>query len=123
VTVNHGVVEVRAAGLSFHRSVRKMVEMNQTHQAVVVSSGDSAPIRDALRASDILVDLSLETPSDPRRSRTLIRELADSLVPVTREVVPVQARLRSASDYVLAGLSAVVPSSLNPSPAVSPGQE
>jgi hypothetical protein len=123
VTVNPGAVEVRAAGLSLHRSVQKVIEMNQAHQAVVISAGDSAAIRDVLRPSDILVDLSVDTPNDPRRSRTLIRELADSLVPVTREVGPVQARLRNASDYVLAGLSAVVPSSLNPSPAVSPGQE
>jgi trehalose-phosphatase len=123
VTVNPGVVEVRAAGLSLHRSVQKVIEMNQTHQVVFVGAGDSAAVRDVLRASDILVDFSLETPRDPRRSRTLIRELADGLVPATREPVPVQERLRNASGYVLAGLSAVVPSALTASPATGPAQE
>jgi trehalose 6-phosphate synthase/phosphatase len=123
VTVNPGVVEVRAAGLSLRRTVRKVIEMNQTHQVVVVGAGGSAALREALRAGDILVDFSLETPPDPRRCRNLIRELAESLVPATREAVPVQARLRNTSSYAPAGLSAVVPPSVTPSPVAAPVQE
>ena len=81
----------------------------------------AAPQR--LRPGDILVDFSVEERPDPRRARSLIRELADSLVPVPREAFPLQARLRSASDYIQAGLSAVVPSALGPSPTAAPIQE
>src|SRR4029453_7786831 len=71
-TVNPSAVEVRAAGLSLHRTVQKIIQMNQTHQVVCVGAGDSA-VRNALRAADILIDFSVETPTDPRQSRNLIR--------------------------------------------------
>ncbi len=122
VTITRSVVEVRAAGLSRHRTVQKVIQMNQAHRVVFVGAGDSA-VRNALRAADILIDFSVETPSDPRRSRNLIRELADSLVPVPGDAFQVHARLRDTSGYAPAGLSAVVPSSLTPSPAAAPVQE
>ena len=121
VTITRSVVEVRAAGLSRHRTVQKVIQMNQAHRVVFVGAGDSA-VRNALRAADILIDFSVETPSDPRRSRNLIRELADSLVPVPGDAFQVHARLRDTSGYAPAGLSAVVPS-LTPSPAAAPVQE
>ena len=122
VTVTPSAVEVRAAGLSLHRTVEKVIQMEQTHQVVFVGPAGSA-VRNALRAADILIDFSVETPTDPRRSRNLIRELADSLVPVPRDAFQVHARLRDTSGYAPAGLSAVVPSSLTPSPAAAPVQE
>ena len=113
VTVGAGLVEVRAAGLSLHRTVQKIIEMNQSHQvAFVGGAGDAAAIREALRAGDILVDFSVEAHPDPRGSRSLIRELAESLVPAPREASPLQARLKSASDYIQAGLNAVVPTGI-----------
>ena len=113
VSASAGVVEVRAAGLSLHRTVQKIIEMNQSHQvAFVGGAGDAAAIREALRAGDILVDFSVEAQPDPRGSRSLVRELADSLVPAPREAFPLQARLKSASDYIQAGLNAVVPTTI-----------
>ena len=113
VSASAGVVEVRAAGLSLHRTVQKIIEMNQAHQvAFVGGAGDAAAIREALRAGDILVDFSVEAQPDPRGSRSLVRELADSLVPAPREAFPLQARLKSASDYIQAGLNAVVPTTI-----------
>ena len=113
VSASAGVVEVRAAGLSLHRTVQKIIEMNQAHQvAFVGGAGDAAAIREALRAGDILVDFSVEAQPDPRGSRSLVRELADSLVPAPREAFPLQARLKSASDYIQAGLNAVVPTGI-----------
>jgi trehalose 6-phosphate synthase/phosphatase len=124
VTAGPGLVEVRAAGLSVHRTVQKIIEMNQAHQVVFVGgAGDATAIREALRPGDILVDFSVEAHPDPRRSRSLIRELAESLVPVAREAFPLQARLRSAGDFIQAGLNAVVPTGLGPSPAAAPIQE
>jgi trehalose 6-phosphate synthase/phosphatase len=113
VTVGAGLVEVRAAGLSLHRTVQKIIEMNQSHQvAFVGGAGDAAAIREALRAGDILVDFSVEAHPDPRGSRSLVRELVESLVPAPREAFPLQARLKSASDYIQAGLNAVVPTGI-----------
>ena len=113
VSASAGVVEVRAAGLSLHRTLQKIIEMNQAHQvAFVGGAGDAAAIRQALRAGDILVDFSVEAHPDPRGSRSLVRELADSLVPAPREAFPLQARLKSASDYIQAGLNAVVPTTI-----------
>ena len=113
VSASAGVVEVRAAGLSLHRTLQKIIEMNQAHQvAFVGGAGDAAAIREALRAGDILVDFSVEAQPDPRGSRSLVRELADSLVPAPREAFPLQARLKSASDYIQAGLNAVVPTTI-----------
>ena len=122
VTITPSVVEVRAAGLSLHRTVQKVIQVNQAHRVVFVGAGDSA-IRNALRAADILIDFSVETPTDPRRSRNLIRELADSLVQVPRDAFQVPVRLRNTSGYAPAGLSAVVASSVTPSPAAAPVQE
>jgi trehalose 6-phosphate synthase/phosphatase len=124
VTPGPGLVEVRAAGLSLHRTVQKVIEMNQAHQVVFVGgAADSVAIRKALRAGDILVDFSVEAQPDPRRTRSLIRELGETLVPVPREAFPLQARLRSASDFIQAGLNAVVPTGLGPSRAPAPIQE
>jgi trehalose 6-phosphate synthase/phosphatase len=124
VTAGPGLVEVRAAGLSVHRTVQKIIEMNQAHQVVFVAcAGDATAIREALRPGDILVDFSVEAHPDPRRSRSLIRELAESLVPVAREAFPLQARLRSAGDLIQAGLNAVVPTGLGPTRTAAPIQE
>ena len=83
----------------------------------------NAAIREALRAGDILVDFSIEARPDPRGCRSLVRELAESLTPVPREASPLQARLKSASDYIQAGLSAVVPTGIGTAPNAAPIQE
>ena len=80
VTLSSGLVEVRAAGLSLHRTVQKVIEMNRRTRwcsSAVAARGSPR----ALRPGDILVDFSVEDAPDPRRARSLIRELADSLVP------------------------------------------
>ena len=41
VTLSSGLVEVRAAGLSLHRTVQKVIEMNPAHQVVFVGAAGS----------------------------------------------------------------------------------
>ena len=107
VSTQPHLVEVRASGLSIPRTVQKVIEMNQTSQVVFIGDAAAAAgVEDILRPADILIDFTGETsPGDARRTRSLLRELADSLAPARPSPLPLPAGLRTASGYATAGLS------------------
>jgi hypothetical protein len=104
------LVEVRASGLSIPRTVQKVIEMNQTTQVVFIGDAAAAAgVEDILRPADILIDFTGETsPGDARRTRSLLRELADSLAPARPSPLPLPAGFRSASGYATAGLGEAI---------------
>ena len=108
VTALPHVVEVRASGLSIARTVQKIIDMSQASQVVFVGDTASANcVGDVLRPSDILIDCTAATsPPDVRRARALLRDLADALAPARPAPLPLPARIKAASRYAAAALSA-----------------
>ena len=104
VSTRPHLVEVRASGLSIPRSVQKVSEMNQTGQIVFIGDAAAAAgVEEILRPTDILIDFTGEaSPGDARRTRSLLRELADSLAPARPSPFPLPARLTTASRYAAA---------------------
>lgn len=105
VVLTPSVIELRTAGLSTGHTIKKLIEGDAGARRVIAFAGSSAgvAVRDALRASDVLVTIGASqadgdhTLTDIRAARDVLQAIAGSLPPVRHRSPDFATRLRNAA--------------------------